>query len=332
MSPHTSSSPNGTTSSDPSSSNLGLESKLRNLMTFSTFTMATPPSGLSLGLDSPASAAADCISLPNTDTENSENCSGISSDSEDVDVDVDGDIDIEDQESNWKFKVTPEITRRLSIVPSPEITRRLSIVPISMPSHLLQVSQSLSQAMEMEEKEEAIREETKEESTKEKEEEKITLPTLPNELKLEIFSHLDPIDATCLALTSRHTYLIYRAIHGTALPLNTRRTGPNNLEYAFTKSTEKMCRYCGKGRCELWMHIREFMEKGPLEREYCGMKGNFGGKGREGRDGVDGCWRGKPSKPRRCGRHPERTTTVRVEDGGENLERIIREARAAVGV
>ncbi|KAJ8057970.1 hypothetical protein OCU04_013143 [Sclerotinia nivalis] len=319
MSPHTSSSPNGATSSDPSSSNLGLESMLRNLMTFSTFTTATPPSGTSLGLDSPASATADCISLPNTDTENSENCSGISSDSEDVDVD--GDIDIEEQESNWKFEVTPEITRRLSIVPSPEITRRLSIVPISMPSHLLQASQSLSQAMEMEEKEEDI-----------KEEERITLPTLPNELKLEIFSHLDPIDATCLALTSRHTYLIYRAIHGTALPLNTRRVGPNNLEYAFTKSTEKMCRHCGKGRCELWMHIREFMEKGPLDREYCGMKGNFGGKGREGRDGVDGCWRGKPSKPRRCGRHPERTTTVRVDDGGENLERIIREARAAVGV
>lgn len=77
------------------------------------------------------------------------------------------------------------------------------------------------------------------------------------------------------------------------------------------------------------MHLREFMEKGPLEREYCGMKGNFGGKGKEG---VDGCWRGKPSKPRRCGRHPERTTTVRVEDGGENLERIIAQARAAVGV
>lgn len=70
------------------------------------------------------------------------------------------------------------------------------------------------------------------------------------------------------------------------------------------------------------------MEEGPLEREYCGMKGNFG---RKGKQGVD-CWRGKPSKPRRCGKHPERTTTVRVEDGGENLERIIREARAALGV
>ncbi|KAF7946774.1 hypothetical protein EAE96_009757 [Botrytis aclada] len=310
MSPHTS--PRGTTSSDPESSETGLESMLRDLMTSSSFTTATSSSVPGLGLDSPASQTADLESLPNTDTENS---SGASSDFEDGDMD--GDIE---EESDWKFEVTPEMTRRLSIVPSPEITRRLSLVPMSMPSHLLQASQSLSRALEMQEQdEEAVDEE----------DEKITLPTLPNELKLEIFSHLDPIDATCLALTSRHTYLIYRAIHGTALPLNTRRVGPNNLEYAFTKSTENMCTHCGKGRCELWMHIREFMETGPLQREYCGMKGNFGGKGREG---VDGCWRGKPSKPRRCGKHPERTTTVRVEDGGENLERIIREARAAVGV
>ncbi|KAG4029509.1 hypothetical protein MFRU_015g00510 [Monilinia fructicola] len=318
MSPHTSSS-TSTPSSDPASSNLGLESMLRDLMTSTTFT-TPPPLSSGPGLESPASHGTECESLSNTDTENT---SAISSDSEDADVDV-------SEETHWTFEVTPEITRRLSIVPSPEITRRLSIVPMPMPSHLLQASQSLSQATE--EKDEDVKEaeaETETEEGQEQQQEKPTLPTLPNELKLEIFSHLDPIDATCLALTSRHTYLVYRAIHGTALALNTRRVGPNNLEYAFTKSDERSCRHCGKGRCELWMHLREFMEKGPLEREYCGMKGNFGGKGKEG---VDGCWRGKPSKPRRCGRHPERTTTVRVEDGGENLERIIAQARAAVGV
>lgn len=64
------------------------------------------------------------------------------------------------------------------------------------------------------------------------------------------------------------------------------------------------------------------------EREYCGMKGSFGARGKEGTE----CWRGKPSKPRRCGKHPERTTTVRVEDGSENLERIVSEARKNVGV
>ncbi|ESZ97425.1 hypothetical protein SBOR_2203 [Sclerotinia borealis F-4128] len=325
MSPHTSpftSTPN----SDPSSSDMALESMLRDLMTSSTFTTPTTPSRF--GLDSPASHTADYESLSNTDTEISSD-----SDSEDVDADADADIDMEEEEEEeegkWTFEVTPEITRRLSIVPSPEITRRLSIVPMSMPSHLLQASLSLSQAMD--EKEEGSEED---DATPEEEEEKITLPTLPNELKLEIFSHLDPIDATCLALTSRHTYLIYRAIHGTALPLNTRRVGPNELEYAFTKEEARMCSFCGKGRCELWRHIRGFMEGGVCEREYCGMKGNFGGKGRGGREGIEvvGCWRGKPSKPRRCGRHPERTTTVRVEDGGENLERIIAQARAAVGV
>ncbi|KAI9643089.1 hypothetical protein NHQ30_008824 [Ciborinia camelliae] len=310
------------TSDHPSTSNLGLESMLRDLMASSPFT--TPTSSSNAGLDSPASHTADCKSLTNTDTENS---SGASSDSEDVDIDaiVGGE---EEKEGDWTFEVTPEITRRLSIVPSPEITRRLSILPMPMPSHLLQTSLSLSQAME--EKEEAPKE------GQEEQKEKITLSTLPNELKLEIFSHLDPIDATCLGLTTRHTYLIYRAIHGTALPLTTRRAGPNDAEYAFTKSDAKMCRYCGTGRCELWMHVKEFMEKGPREREYCGMKGNFGGKGtqreRVGRHPFSGCWRGKPSKPRRCGRHPERTTTLRLEDGAENLETIVAQARAAVGV
>ncbi|KAF4624429.1 hypothetical protein G7Y89_g13743 [Cudoniella acicularis] len=137
-----------------------------------------------------------------------------------------------------------------------------------------------------------------------------TLITLPTELQLEIFSYLDKIDSTCLGLASPRTYEVYRAIHGTKMPLNTRRVGPNLLEAAWELVGRQECQHCGVYRCELHQHIKSWM---PKELEYCSMKLNFGIPAGEGANLT--CYRGKPSKPRRCGRHPLRTTSMHQDDG-----------------
>ncbi|KAG9234366.1 hypothetical protein BJ875DRAFT_15513 [Amylocarpus encephaloides] len=136
-----------------------------------------------------------------------------------------------------------------------------------------------------------------------------TLPTLPTELQLEIFSHLDKIDSACLGLSSPSTYTIFRAIHGTKMPLNTRRSGPNKLEAAWEVIGASPCQHCGMFRCELHQHIKEWM---PKDLEYCTMKRSFGLPAHV--DANATCFRGKPSKPRRCGRHPVRTTTIHQDD------------------
>lgn len=43
------------------------------------------------------------------------------------------------------------------------------------------------------------------------------------------------------------------------------------------------------------------------------MLQNFGPKG-EGEHAKSNCYRVKPSKPRRCGRHPVRTTSLHQDD------------------
>jgi len=135
------------------------------------------------------------------------------------------------------------------------------------------------------------------------------LHTLPTELHLEIFSYLDKIDSTCLGLSSRNLYLVFRALHGTKMPLNTRRIGPNRLESAWEFLGKQECKHCGMYRCELYRHIGTWMGD---DVEYCAMKRNFGIKAPNG--AADGCYRGKPSKPKRCGRHPLRTTSVHESD------------------
>lgn len=135
------------------------------------------------------------------------------------------------------------------------------------------------------------------------------LDTLPTELHLEIFSYLDKIDSTCLGLASRNLYLVFRALHGTKMPLNTRRVGPNKLESAWKALGKQECSHCGTYRCELHRHIKTWM--GP-DVEYCAMKRNFGRIAPNG--APDDCHRGKPTKPKRCGRHPLRTTSVHESD------------------
>lgn len=168
------------------------------------------------------------------------------------------------EEEDWEFEVTPDLIRRLSLLPQ----RRQG--------H--------------------------------------TLPTLPTELQLEVFSYLDQIDSCCLGLAHPNLYVVFRAIHGTKMPLNTRRMGPNKLESAWEVVGKQECKQCGIYRCELHQHIQTWM---PKELEYCAMKQNFGLRAKDG--AKETCYRGKPSKPKRCGRHPLRTTSVHQDDSHFNL-------------
>ncbi|KFY15227.1 hypothetical protein V492_02144 [Pseudogymnoascus sp. VKM F-4246] len=127
-----------------------------------------------------------------------------------------------------------------------------------------------------------------------------SLDSLPTELHLLIFSSLDPIDSTCLGLASRHYYSAYRSTHPVRVPLNQRRRGPNKIEQVWgILGPVSGCNYCSGSRCELHMHIREFM---PGRYEYCAVRDVFGLKAREG-SGEGSCFRSNPPKPMMCGRH-----------------------------
>jgi len=138
---------------------------------------------------------------------------------------------------------------------------------------------------------------------------KSKLSSLPDELQLQIFGYLDKIDAACFGLSSPKSYPIFREIHGTKMPLNTRRVGPNPFESAWEIVGIPKCKHCGVYRCELWQHLKTWM---PKELEYCTLKQNFGPRAEE--SASETCRRGKPSKPNRCGRHPVRTTTIHQDD------------------
>lgn len=136
-----------------------------------------------------------------------------------------------------------------------------------------------------------------------------TLQGLPNELQLMIFGHLDEIDSVCLGLSNTRSYNIHRALHGPKMPLNTRRPVPNPLERAWEGVGRKTCLHCGNYRCQLYEHIKSWMPEG---LEYCQFSQKFGSCAEKG--AKDSCYRGKPSKPNRCGRHPVRTTTIHQDD------------------
>ncbi|KAH8596358.1 hypothetical protein B0O99DRAFT_493974, partial [Bisporella sp. PMI_857] len=137
-----------------------------------------------------------------------------------------------------------------------------------------------------------------------------SLEGLPTELQLQIFGYLDKIDSVCLGLTSPHHYGILRALHPEKMPLNSRRVGQaGTVERSWEIVGRNTCNHCGTYRCQLWRHIKDWM---PDYLEYCTLKENFGMKA--GPEARETCYRSKPSKPRRCGRHPIRTTTVHQDD------------------
>jgi hypothetical protein len=126
-----------------------------------------------------------------------------------------------------------------------------------------------------------------------------TFESLPTEIHMRVMGYLDPIDATCLGLTSKQMYSTYKCLHG-KVPLNIRRKGPNTLEavWDFLGTGAKMCRHCGIYRCELHNHIREFF---PDTYEYCAVRGVYGLKPQDG--SASYCFRQCPPQPKRCGRH-----------------------------
>ncbi|KAK3906741.1 hypothetical protein C8A05DRAFT_29395 [Staphylotrichum tortipilum] len=170
----------------------------------------------------------------------------------------------------------------------------------------------------------------------------LALLDLPAELHFSIMDFLDPIDSACLGLANKHFYAIHRRLHGT-VPLTARRSGPNELEWAWhlagnvvvrkgpagedvsataaaaaaedkTAALSRLrvrgqgyCRMCGVTRCQLHKHIQEWMGEG---WEYCSVKQRFGPAAPEGAKSY--CYMSKPGDARRCGRHGVRASRVEL--------------------
>ncbi|KAH9900239.1 hypothetical protein F4778DRAFT_166631 [Xylariomycetidae sp. FL2044] len=156
----------------------------------------------------------------------------------------------------------------------------------------------------------------------------LTLPDLPPELHYAIFDFLDPIDSTCLGLTSRHFYGIQRAMrHARPIPLAARREGPNDMEWVWRNAGpflpsgvskqnslamlsprgQVYCRKCRTQRCELHNHIRDWVGDA---MEYCEVTQKFGPAAVEGAKAF--CHRSSPRHPHRCGRHTRNQRQVRL--------------------
>ncbi|KAI1327225.1 hypothetical protein F5Y16DRAFT_200682 [Xylariaceae sp. FL0255] len=163
----------------------------------------------------------------------------------------------------------------------------------------------------------------------------LTLSHLPPELHYAVFDFLDPIDSVCLALTSRHFYVIHRRMHG-RVSLASRREGPNDMEWVWRNAGpflsiingndsgravgkqnslallsprgQVYCRKCRTERCALHKHIREWM--GGSRVEYCAVTERFGTPAPEGASSY--CFRSSPRHPHRCGRHTKNQRAVRL--------------------
>lgn len=174
----------------------------------------------------------------------------------------------------------------------------------------------------------------------------LAFSTLPVEMHMAFFDFLDPIDATCLGLTNRYMYAIHRRMHG-AVPLSSRRHGPNELEWAWHRAAypslsassslapltpckaddnsratanangplaalrvrgKGLCRKCGISRCELHKHIREWM---PAEYEYCSVRDRFVPV--PSSEQKKSCYMSNPTNSNRCGRH-----RVKRREGGSS--------------
>ncbi|KAI1093147.1 hypothetical protein F5B19DRAFT_164497 [Rostrohypoxylon terebratum] len=158
----------------------------------------------------------------------------------------------------------------------------------------------------------------------------LTLEDLPPELHYAIFDFLDPIDSTCLGLTSTHFYDIHKRMHG-KVPLSARRQGPNDMEWVWRNAFisgpwvagggagkqnslatlsphgQVYCRKCRTARCELHNHIREWIGN---NMEYCEVSQKFGTAAPENAKAF--CFRSSPKHPHRCGRHTRQQRAVRL--------------------
>ncbi|KAI2463623.1 hypothetical protein F4781DRAFT_426194 [Annulohypoxylon bovei var. microspora] len=158
----------------------------------------------------------------------------------------------------------------------------------------------------------------------------LTLEDLPPELHYAIFDFLDPIDSTCLGLTSTHFYSIHERMHG-KVALSARRQGPNDMEWVWRNAFisgpfvagggvgkqnslamlsprgQVYCRKCRTARCELHNHIREWIGDNV---EYCEVSQKFGPAAPEKAKAF--CYRSSPKHPHRCGRHTRQQRAVRL--------------------
>ncbi len=175
----------------------------------------------------------------------------------------------------------------------------------------------------------------------------LALLDLPAELHFSIMDFLDPIDSACLGLASKHFYAIHRRLHGT-VPLTARRSGPNELEWAWhlagnvvvrkgpaaTTAEEAAAvaaataaavedktaalsrlRVRGQGYCRMCGVTRCQLHKHIQEWmgegwEYCSVKQRFGPAAPEGAKSY--CYMSKPGDTRRCGRHVVRASRVEL--------------------
>lgn len=155
---------------------------------------------------------------------------------------------------------------------------------------------------------------------------RFAITKLPPELIFIIFDKLDRIDSTCLGLSSKHLYAIYRRDHDT-VPLSCRRIGPNKLEwvwYNISQLRQKrdkaalrtrfpntdditliddliFCRFCGVCRCELHRHLSSWMEASQGYPEYCSVSEKFGPPACN--EASKFCYLRNPRSLCICGRH-----------------------------
>ncbi|KXH38588.1 hypothetical protein CNYM01_10831 [Colletotrichum nymphaeae SA-01] len=173
----------------------------------------------------------------------------------------------------------------------------------------------------------------------------LTITDLPPELHHTIIDFLDPIDSTCLGLTSRYFYALHRRRHGT-VQLATRRPGPNDQQCAWRSAsamsvvksidaTKAMivtdltddntlanehpilhpqpqppscCEKCGLERCELQRHIRDWF---PPDHEYCTISEKYVTLGLH-REKEEFCHRRSPRNSSLCGKHHPRSVAKKV--------------------
>jgi len=177
---------------------------------------------------------------------------------------------------------------------------------------------------------------------------RLAFQDLPAELHFSIMDFLDPIDSVCLGLTNKHFYTIHRKLHGT-VPLATRRSGPNELEWAWhlagnivrtnpaavvdskdaartetealkglgeeEKNALSKLRVRGQGYCRMCGVTRCQLHKHIQEWmgdqfEYCSVKQKFGPVAPEGAKSY--CYMSKPGNAKRCGRHFVRVNRVEL--------------------